>query len=217
MDRKLTELDIHQIQRRTYEEGSEAIRVTFVGQAPDITLNQQVVGYGTPLKEIQVIEVPKIIVETKIQEVKEAFFIPQYEKIEIPTIVREVDVKTIEVPVIIKEQEIKTIDIPTIVREVQIVEVPVIIKEVELRTIEIPVITEKIVYVDKPIIVKETEIKIIEVPKIIKEIEFKEVEKIINQPSEKVYEIINKPSNLLISIASLEAVVIIGLLTKLLF
>ncbi len=70
----------------------------------------------------------------------------------------EVRVETIEVPVIIKELEIKEIEKQVIVQNLQIIRIPEYIKEIEYREIEKPVYITEIKTVEIPLIVKEKEI-----------------------------------------------------------
>lgn len=87
------------------------------------------------------------------------------------------DLNTIEIPVIVKEIEIREIKVPEIVKQYEIlkVEVPVIVKETEIKIIEIEkpiIITEiKVIEIEKPVIVKEIQViteKVSEMPMIAK-------------------------------------------------
>lgn len=72
--------------------------------------------------------------------------------------------KTIEIPVVVKQLEIQQINVPVIIKELQIVEVEKLVHQVEYKTIEVPVVIREVqvVEIEKPVIVKEIEIKVVE-------------------------------------------------------
>lgn len=72
--------------------------------------------------------------------------------------------KVIEIPVIVKELDVRQVNVPVIIKETQVIEVPKIITE--YKTIEVPVVIREVqvIEVEKPIVIKETEIKVIEKP-----------------------------------------------------
>ncbi len=132
---KLTQLDANQIPRYSYDEENRAVRVSIVNGTSD---------FQAPVQKIQQAGASRI----------EYITVPTVERIEVPVIIKELELKTIEIPVI----SVKT--------EVQIVEVPFYIREIEYKTIEI----EKPVYI--------TEIKTVEIPLIVKEKELVFVDKV---------------------------------------
>jgi hypothetical protein len=128
---KLTQLDLHQIQKRSFDEENDAQRVTIIGgNVPDVKVNVDPSAITNAVKagfsgltfpvqpvqqqstqtvtQIQRIEVPVIVKETII------------ERVEIPTIVKEVVYKEIKMPV----ETIRTIEVekPIVTREIQVIE-----------------------------------------------------------------------------------------------
>lgn len=135
---KLTNLDPHQIIKYSFDESNNAQRVVIVGEGFNPTYNVTANSSG---------EIPKVI--------------------EVPHIIKEVQIKELQIPTIIKEIEIKEVQVPTIVKEVQI------------KEIQVPIVTQKIEIIEKPVIIKETEFKTIEIPIIVREVEIKEIEKYV--------------------------------------
>jgi len=78
--------------------------------------------------------------------------VQRVDRIEVPVIVKELEIREIQVPVIVKEIEYREIQVPVIHREIEIVrvEVPVLVKQVEIQTLEKPVIIKEIEYKDVP-------------------------------------------------------------------
>ena len=113
---KLTTIDSNQIPRYTYSENDNAQRVVIVGAAPVMNITSE-----SQPSRIEYIPVTTV------------------EKIEVPVIVKELEIKTIEIPVL------------TIQKEVQIVELEKTIVVTEYKTIEVPVIVreKEIVYLDR--------------------------------------------------------------------
>lgn len=123
---KLTQLDAKDIPRYTYDEAYNANRVVIVGNISPRgveALNPNNLPGG-----INIIETTKLITEY------------------------------IEVPTIIKELEVKVLEIPFIVYDTKIVEVEKIIHTVEYKEIEKSVIVTEYKEVRVPVIVKEQEI-----------------------------------------------------------
>lgn len=119
MDRKHTLRDSNQISSAEHYEEYDAKRVYIVnGEMPTIN-----------------------IPEIKMPELK----IPEIQKVEIPVIVKEIQVEKIEVPVIIKETEIKEV-------QTQIV---VVDKQLQIERVEIPVVQKEIEIIEKPVVIKE--------------------------------------------------------------
>ena len=136
---KLTQLDMDQCTKRTFDETNWATRVVLVG-GENLTINADV--KQSENQKIQVIEVPVIVKEV------------EYKEIQVPQIIEKVEYRTIEVPVLIKETEYKEIIKEVIVEvpkfEVITIEKPVIV--VEYRDVHIPFVIEK--YKQFPMIVK---------------------------------------------------------------
>jgi hypothetical protein len=114
----LTNLDVNQIQRYQYDEKANASRVKIVG------IDGLKEGIIESLKGLKV-EFPKEKwgQELQVQQIKVPEIIKEYQVIEIPKVITEIKVERIEVPVIIKETEIKFIDRPVILESVKIVEI----------------------------------------------------------------------------------------------
>lgn len=96
---QLTQLDTNQIVRHQYDENYDAQRVILVaGSIPDVKVEvdpsriTDAISKGlerlspSPSIAVQIIEIPKVITETRI------------EKIEIPIIIKEIEYKEIKVP-----------------------------------------------------------------------------------------------------------------------
>lgn len=119
---KLTQLDSAEIPRYTYNEDNRAIRVEVINGKEPFGIAAKV-----PEGHLNIVEHHIPIIETKI------------ERIEVPVIVKELEIKEIEKQVIIKEQEIN------------IIKVPEYITKIEYKTIEVPIVIKEkeIVYIDK--------------------------------------------------------------------
>lgn len=132
--RQMTSLDTNQLPRYTYDEEYNAQRVIIVG-GEDLS----------PFKESGVNSLPGQKNEARIEYIP----VTTVEKIEIPTIIKEIEVRTIEIPIIVVETKILEIEKRIIVTEYKEIQVPVIVKE--YKEIEVPIIhtQEKIVYVDR--------------------------------------------------------------------
>lgn len=115
--------DPNQITQMRFDDVLCADRVTLVGgEAINITasVDSQAIGEAIAKnikldnnsnKDVQVINVPQVIVERVV------------ERIEVPTIIKETEFKEIQVPIIVKEFEIKEVHIPVVTQEVKIIEV----------------------------------------------------------------------------------------------
>lgn len=135
----LTHLDPNQINRHTFSEKNDALRVEVVAGA-DLKLDVDTVSLVNAVKEgISGIVFPQQL--------------PQGE------------LKVINVPYPVKEIQSLEVEKTIIVKEIQIVEVPTIIKEVQIKEIQIPVVIEhiKTIEIEKPVIVYKTEYKEIKV------------------------------------------------------
>ncbi len=107
---KITNLDPNQIVQRTYDEENNAQRFILVGSG----LPETIRSIASPVQNLTTIDVKEIHIPEIIREVQ---------TIEVPIIIREVEIKEVQVPVIVKEIEIKTIEVPVIVKEIEIKEV----------------------------------------------------------------------------------------------
>lgn len=128
---KLTQLDNAQIVRRQFDENNDAQRVILVsGEMPKVTVE---VDASAITKAIQAgLEgfKPSIIPAPTVTE--SPIIIDNI--VEIPKIVTETRIERIEVPVIIKETVYKEIKVPFEVMKVVEIEKPVIVKEVQILT-----------------------------------------------------------------------------------
>ena len=79
------------------------------------------------------------------------------------------------------EVRIERIEVPVIVKEVQIVEIEKIIlqKELQIERVEIPIVIEKIVEVIREVPVVRTEVQVIEKPIVVKETQVQELSNIV--------------------------------------
>lgn len=134
MKHTLTTLDNDQIGRYTYDEDSQAVRVTVTGDfgiteaikngLTGLKFTQQPLPFVPP-KFPEVINIPHYFPETKI------------ERIEVPQIIVQTEIKEIEKQVIVKEIEYREIEKPVFIKEIITVDVPVYIKEASV--VQIPV------------------------------------------------------------------------------
>lgn len=137
---KLTSLDSNQIPRYSYDEENQAIRVSIVN---DSTGFQDYVKKNYPL-EYQAIS------ERALKN-PQYITVPTVEKIEIPVIIKEIELKTVEIPVITVQKEILVVEKQVIVKEtdIQIIEKPVFITEYKIVETQVIVREKEIVYVEK--------------------------------------------------------------------
>lgn len=132
----LSQLDHNQMVQKMFDEHLDAQRVSIVGGSSiniDIDPKQITDAIKEGLKNISIEQkTPEIVPFLTEKEVEKHIFIPQIERIEVPTIIREVEYKTIEIPVI--TERIVTIEKPIVIKEVEFKEVikernyPLIIK-----------------------------------------------------------------------------------------
>jgi hypothetical protein len=121
----VTHRDVNQISAAEHQELQNAKRVYIVGGEfkPEIKMDNLKLE-------------PNIIIQK------------EYEKIEIPVIVKEIEIKEVEKTIVIHEPVLKEIQVPVVVKEAQIITVdkPVIIEKEIIKTIEIekPIIVEKV-------------------------------------------------------------------------
>lgn len=141
MKREHSSLDIQQMQRYSYSEENEAMRVEIVGGS-DVKVNVDTEALTNAVKEglsglslnpgagsgVTTISVPVIVKEVQIEQVP------------VQTIVKETEIKIVEVPVVVKETIYKEINVPVVVEHIKTVtiEKPVITTEYKSITIELP-------------------------------------------------------------------------------
>lgn len=129
----VSNLDISQMQRKMYDEASEAQRVTIVGASDLSSLSGAIEAACEKLSNI------------KFPELREPTVAPIM-SLGLEPEIRYVD-RTIEKPVIVEKHtvEYREIEKPVVVREVVVetVEVPFIVREVEYKEIEKIVLVEK--------------------------------------------------------------------------
>lgn len=126
MEKKLTNLDVQQIQRYSYDEENNAQRVVIVNQESKIPFE---IEAKVPEGYLNIVEHkdPIIIKETVIERIDVPVYISTIH--EIPKLVTLVDYREISVPFPVRETVIERIEIPIITEKIQIVEVPKIITE----------------------------------------------------------------------------------------
>lgn len=110
-------LDLHQIQNLMFDTDNDAQRVVIVGGMTE----GQIMSVQQPAQvQTQVITVPQI------------------ERVEVPVIVKELEIKEIQVPFIQQETKIVEIEKVIFVPEIKIVEVekPVVITQVQYKELE---------------------------------------------------------------------------------
>lgn len=145
---KLTQRDHNQIVAHEHNEEFNAKRVYVV--------NDQVQSDKTPIQvhcNFERIEVPTIIKEYELKEIEKTIFLTE----------KDVQIHRIEIPVIIKEIEFRDIvrEITLVEKEIERIEVPVIVKEIQIERVEVPIVITKteIQIIEKPVIIRETEYK----------------------------------------------------------
>ena len=135
-----TQLDADQIMKKKFDETHDADRVILVGgEKIELTIDSDKIGnqIGEVLNK-QIKEWQKNSSQpqlNQLQQIDKNIFIPKIERVEVPTIIKQIEYKEIE----------KNVYIP----------------QIEYKTIEIPVITERVITVEKPIVIE----KFREVPK----------------------------------------------------
>ena len=138
-------LDYNQVVMHMFDQEYDAQRVNIVNGGAQLaeSIKDSLKDMKFEVDQDKVIEAIKTIKLEQPAPQIQYIVQKEYEKIEIPTIVKEFDIKEIQVPVIVTET--KTIEIPVIVPEVRIVEIekPIIVTEI------------KIVEVEKQVVVKE--------------------------------------------------------------
>lgn len=151
MKRQHSSLDIQQMQRYSYSEENEAMRVEVVGGG-DVTVNVDTEALVGAVKEglsgLSNDKVEELLQKALDQglftksEVEKplATMTPSFQTIEIPTVIKETEIKIVEVPVIVKETVIKEINVPVVVEHIKTVtiEKPVITTEYKSISIELP-------------------------------------------------------------------------------
>jgi len=132
----LTQLDTNQIVQKMFDDKLDAQRVSIIG-GTDIKINIDPSQITDAIKEgLKGVtfqqKTPDIVPFLTEKEVEKHIFIPQIERIEVPTIIKEIEYRTIEIPVI--TERIVTIEKPVIIKEVEFREIikerdyPLIIK-----------------------------------------------------------------------------------------
>lgn len=117
---KLTQLDTDQIHKLTFDESIDAQRVILVGgEKLDIQIDEQ--NFLNAIKDgLKLIKIDTSN-KSELTVIEKNVFIPKIERIEVPTIITQIEYKEIEKPVII--EKIVTIEKPIIIKEIQQVEV----------------------------------------------------------------------------------------------
>lgn len=143
-NKKLTNLDVQQIQRYSYDEENNAQRVVIVNQQnwqqnnvqgqhanyPQTQFNSvQQGGLNLPqtpvvIKEtvIEKIDVPVYITDFK--EIIKTVVLTEYKEISVPFPVKEVVIEKIEVGIPIVTEKIQVVEIPKIITEYKVIEKP---------------------------------------------------------------------------------------------
>ena len=115
--RIITNADPGQINRRTFEEETDSVRVHIVsGEMPNFKIPE------LKQQEVKIVEVPTTVIVKEPQVIETQVIVKEYEVLEVQKIVTEY--KTIEIPVFTKEVEYKTIEVPVISTEVVYKDLP---------------------------------------------------------------------------------------------
>jgi hypothetical protein len=123
----LSQLDVDQMNKRTFQEDVDAQRVILVGGG-DIQVNVDT----SKIEKAMQNAISNIKLDMKMPEMnnkieEKHIFIPQIQikEIEKPIFIKEIEIREIQVPVIIKETQFKEIEKTIIVTEYKTIEVPV--------------------------------------------------------------------------------------------
>lgn len=113
-------LDHHQMQNLMFDESNHAQRVIIIGDSRNLVHTPEV--SAAPQK-----------VETVVQ--KEYITVPQIERIEVPVIVKEIEIREVQVPVIQEKIQVVQVDKIITVQDTRIVEIekPVVVTQIEYR------------------------------------------------------------------------------------
>lgn len=135
---KMSQYDLHQIARMSFDEDHAAQRVVLAGLdniviEPKIDLQAlesklealsvkepaklEKIEVPTIVKEIEIVEVPKIIIQEKQVPVDRVVIQEKLVPVEQQKIITQEVIKTIEIPVIVKEIEYKEVKIPVITEQ----------------------------------------------------------------------------------------------------
>ncbi len=116
----MTLRDPNQIVSEEHDELNNAKRVIIVGgEMPEFKVGQVSTGGFTPPEVIK-IEVPVIVKELEIKEIEK----------QIPIISTELKIEKIEVPVLVKEIHVEKIEVPIIIKEYEKITLPAEVKEI---------------------------------------------------------------------------------------
>lgn len=131
-NKKLTNLDVQQIQRYSYDEENNAQRVVIVGENrfndviidKNIDYSKQSIPQQLIIKEtvIEKIDVPIYITDFK--EIIKTVVLTEYKEISVPFLVKETVIEKIEVGIPIVTEKIQVIEIPKIITEYKVIEKP---------------------------------------------------------------------------------------------
>lgn len=119
-------LDQYQMDNMTFDVAKQAWRVSVVD---GITLNVDKVnisGNGNISGELKVVTVPEIIRQSEVHQVNVPVIIKEIQIVEVPKIVTEY--KTIEIPVVIREVQVVEIEKPIVVKETEFKELSTFVK-----------------------------------------------------------------------------------------
>ena len=138
---KLTGLDSQQIPRYTFDEENNAVRVVLAG---DFGIAEAI---KDNLKDIKVDITQQN--DPKSIEVRVDNTPGPIQKIEVPGIIKETEIKEIQVPQIVlqKEVEIITIEKPIVVTEYKEIQVPIIVKEKEVQVVYVDKLNYKLLFI----------------------------------------------------------------------
>jgi hypothetical protein len=143
---EITTLDPSQIARRVHSEKNDATRVEIVA-GPDVTLNVNTEQITEAVKAG--LQDLKIEVKYNKQEVsKEQVIVKEVQIVEVQKLLTQYEIQKIEVPVIVKEIEYREIEKPVYITEIKTIEIEkqVFLPQIKIIEIEKPIIVTEIVY-----------------------------------------------------------------------
>lgn len=119
---QISNLDANQIPRYTYDEANRAVRVTIMGtdiKMPEIDATQIKMDFSPLLEKMdQLISKQDVVAPTNTVQI-----------IEIPTFIKEIEIKEIEKPIFITEVKIIEIEKPVYITETKYIEKPIIVEK----------------------------------------------------------------------------------------
>lgn len=134
---KMSQYDLHQIARMSFDEDHAAQRVVLTG------LDNLVIEPKIDLQALQTkLESLSTQDTSKVEKIEVPTIIKETQFVEVPKIITEF--KTIQVPQIIIQEKIVPIEKIIVQEKINKIEVPVVTKQIEYKEIQVPIVIEKV-------------------------------------------------------------------------